>query len=67
MSKNRLWANPWFLLLVTAGWLAGLLATAYFVADRPVTTVILRSALSAGALRIASQPCKPLMDQMGKI
>ena len=41
MSKNRLWVNPWFLLLFTAGLLAGLLATAYFVADRPVTTVIL--------------------------
>lgn len=41
MLKNRLWANPWFLLLVIAGLLAGLLAAAYFVADRPVTTVIL--------------------------
>ncbi len=41
MLKNRLWANPWFLILLIAGLLAGLLTAAYFVADRPVTTVIL--------------------------
>ncbi len=41
MFKNRLWANPWFPLVVIAGLLAGLLAAAYFVAYSPVTTVIL--------------------------
>ena len=41
MSKNRLWAKPGILLLVIAGLLAGLLAAWYFVANRPVTTVIL--------------------------
>lgn len=41
MSKNRLRADPWILPLVIAGLLAGFLATWYFMADRPVTTVIL--------------------------
>lgn len=41
MSKNRLWANPRVVFLVVASIVAGLIATWYFLGNRPVTTVIL--------------------------
>ncbi len=41
MLKNGLRANPWVVFLVVAGLVVGLVSAAYFVADRPVTTVIL--------------------------